>query len=238
MDTYQFGQFRRSQANSYTNGLQFFLDNYITKSEISDAIKFQNKVINLTGDNQLQATDETRTKIRSYFLRYRVYKKADSEQLIKLYLTNTNKTIDNTQKLNQVIVPSGDPAEFVTFELVITPNATYNQINFILERLANEILSTEQNPDGTYGRTMNIEIEYCEELINIIDTYLNTSIDNKGKLKQIGIQGPPGTIMSIDGEEIRIGRSGVYEINLGISISFLGVIVHNNDKYFILDYQY
>lgn len=238
MDTYQFGQFRRGQASKYTNELQYFLDDYITKSEMSDAIKFQDKAINLTGNNQLQSTDETRTKMHSYFLRYKVYKNADSEQLIKLHLTNTNKTTDNTQKLNQVVVPRGDATEFVTFELVITPNATYNQINFILERLADEYLSITPNPDGTFGRMMNIEIEYCEEIINIIDTYLNPSINNKGQLKQIGIQGPPGTIMSIDGEEIRIGRSGIYEINNGITISFLGVIVHNNDKYFILDYQY
>ena len=45
--------------------------------------------------------------------------------------------------------------------------------------------------------------------------------------------------MCIDGEQIRIGRSGLYEINNGVVISFLGFIVAEDDnKYFILDYQY
>ena len=45
--------------------------------------------------------------------------------------------------------------------------------------------------------------------------------------------------MSIDGEAVRVGRSGIYEINNGISVSFIGFIVEPDDnKYFILDYQY
>ena len=46
-------------------------------------------------------------------------------------------------------------------------------------------------------------------------------------------------LMCINGEEIRIGRTGIYEINYGISINTIGFIVEPNDgKNFILDYQY
>ena len=45
--------------------------------------------------------------------------------------------------------------------------------------------------------------------------------------------------MSIEGELIRVGRSGIYEINNGVSIKYIGFIVEPNDnKYFVLDYQY
>ena len=44
--------------------------------------------------------------------------------------------------------------------------------------------------------------------------------------------------MSINGEAIRIGRSGLYEINNGINTTFIGFIIEANEKYFILDYQY
>ena len=62
----------------------------------------------------------------------------------------------------------------------------------------------------------------------------NISIENKGTLKQIGVQGPPGLLMSINGEPIRIGRSGLYEINNGINTTFIGFIVEANEKYYIL----
>ena len=45
--------------------------------------------------------------------------------------------------------------------------------------------------------------------------------------------------MCINGEEIKVGRSGLYEILNGYKISFIGFIVEPDDnKYFILDYQY
>ena len=85
---------------------------------------------------------------------------------------------------------------------------------------------------------MNIEIESLKEIYNVIET-INSSIDNKGRLKQIGVQSAPGLMMSIEGELIRVGRSGIYEINNGISINYIGFIVEPNDnKYFVLDYQY
>lgn len=68
---------------------------------------------------------------------------------------------------------------------------------------------------------------------------MNPSIGNAGRLKQIGVQSAPGLPMCIDGEQVRVGRSGIYEINHGITIRFLGFIVQpNDDKYFLLDYQY
>ena len=45
--------------------------------------------------------------------------------------------------------------------------------------------------------------------------------------------------MCINGEEIRVGRSGLYEILNGYKVTFIGFIVEPNDnKHFMLDYQY
>ena len=45
--------------------------------------------------------------------------------------------------------------------------------------------------------------------------------------------------MCINGESIYIGRTGIYEINYGISISSIGFVVEPDDnKNFIMDYQY
>jgi len=75
-----------------------------------------------------------------------------------------------------------------------------------------------------YERVMNIEIKSFTRLIDVIATLKNT-YSNLAYLTKIGIQGPPSMLMCINGEEIRIGKSGIYEINNDIikitSISFV-----------------
>jgi len=75
-----------------------------------------------------------------------------------------------------------------------------------------------------YGRVMNIEIKSFTRLIDVITTLKNT-YSNLAYLTKIGIQGPPSMLMCINGEEIRIGKSGIYEINNDIikitSVSFV-----------------
>ena len=92
--------------------------------------------------------------------------------------------------------------------------------------------------DGSYGRIPVIEIEKFTEILNVIES-ISGSIDNKTALKQIGIQSRPGLLMSINGEGIKVGRSGIYEINNGVMISSIGFVLDKNDNtYFIMDYQY
>lgn len=154
-------------------------------------------------------------------------------------LVNTSKTADNTQILETIDVEAGYESDYSTFEIVIPPNGTYNQIKFKLERTLEDYNLVRDAEHNIYGRLVNIEVNYLSEIINVIDKYLNSSIGNTGRLKQIGVQSAPGLQMCIDGEQVRIGRSGIYEINHGITIRFLGFIVQPNDnKYFILDYQY
>ena len=87
------------------------------------------------------------------------------------------------------------------------------------------------------GRICKIEVIRLDEIYNVID-YLTTII-NKSALLQIGVQSAPGLLMCINGEEIRVGRSGLYEILNGYKVTFIGFIVEPNDnKHFMLDYQY
>ena len=83
--------------------------------------------------------------------------------------------------------------------------------------------------------TIPAAIEKLQEINNLI-TALNVS--STGKLKQIGVQSAPGFLMSIDGEPVRVGRTGMYEINYGVSISYLGFVINDDKTQFLLDYQY
>ena len=44
--------------------------------------------------------------------------------------------------------------------------------------------------------------------------------------------------MCINGEQIRIGKNGIYEINNTIQVTFLGFIPKSASEYFIVDYEY
>ena len=232
---YKFGQFRKSQLSSYLMPLEYTLNNLRVKSSLSEGVTFIDKGIDLSGNNILQALTNDK-KQRSYYIRFKIFKLA-TKQTITVRLVNTEKTEDNVQTIESIEIAAGNTNDYSIFELVLSPNDnhTYNQIYFELNR---ELIDYNiLKPDGTYGREMHILIDRLDEIYNVIN-FLQTSIENKGKLKQIGVQGPPGLLMSINGEAIRIGRSGLYEINNGINTSFIGFIIEADEKYFILDYQY
>ena len=231
--SYTFGQLRKSQINSFLTSLTYELNDVQKESDLSQTTIFVDKGIDLQTDNILHGTTDTGKK-RSYYLRFKIFKQ-ELPQLINVKLINTNKINNNTQKIKTIEIEAG--SGFTVFEMVVTPNDNYiyDRILFELER--GNIDYTIDNEDGTFGRKISMSVERLDEIYNVIN-YLNPFINNTGILKQIGVQGDPGLIMSIDGEEIRIGRSGLYEIRSGIEVTFIGFIIEDNEKYFVLDYQY
>ncbi len=229
---FQFGQFRRSQLDSFLTPLKYKLEKVKIKSTISTAVTFVDNVISLT--DALKPTEQDGIRAKNYYIRFRIYKKANPQTII-IKLINTNKQTDNIQNLRTIIVDAGRETEYNTYEIVIPPNNNYNQIKFELQRELEDY--NKKNSDGTYGRICKIEVIRLDEIYNVID-YLTTII-NKSALLQIGVQSAPGLLMCINGEEIRVGRSGLYEILNGYKVTFIGFIVEPNDnKHFMLDYQY
>lgn len=232
--SFQFGQFRRNQLSSFLTPLSYELTTITSKSTISSAITFVDNILVLSGNNIIKPTESDGVRTKNYYIRFKVYKKANP-QTIKIKLVNTNKTSDNIQVLKSIAVEGGRESDYSSYEIVISPNNTYNRILFELQRELEDYNTI--NEDGTYGRICNIYIDRLDEVYNVIN-YLNPLI-NKSSLLQIGVQSAPGLLMCINGEEIKVGRSGLYEILNGYKISFIGFIVEPDDnKYFILDYQY
>jgi len=91
---------------------------------------------------------------------------------------------------------------------------------------------------------MNITVKSFTRLINIIST-LKQTYSNMNHLTKIGIQGPPSLLMCINGEQIRIGATGIYEINRDdiriTSINFVpkeSKFFSDGLDYFIMDFEY
>lgn len=230
--SFQFGQFRRSQLDSFLTPLKYKLEKDKIKSTISTAVTFVDNVISLT--EALKPTEQDGIRAKNYYIKFRIYKKANPQTIITK-LINTDKQTDNVQNLRTIVVDAGRETEYNTYEIVIPPNNNYNQIKFELQRELEDY--NKKNSDGTYGRVCKVEIIRLDEIYNVIN-YLTTII-NKSALLQIGVQSAPGLLMCINGEEIRVGRSGLYEILNGYKVTFIGFVVEPNDnKYFMLDYQY
>ena len=231
--SYSIGQFRRTQLTSYSTNLSFEMSTQENESSITSSdIVFYDACIQLEGSNILNSQN-------SYYLKFKINMRGDSAQTFNIKLRNSESTEDNYQTIKSYNVAQG--TGYTIFELVISPNATYNQVIFELSRIVLDY--TTENEDGTYGRIISAEVLEFYSIYNVI-SYLSSNYSGLTRLTKIGIQGPPGLIMCINGEEIRIGKSGIYEINNGITIHNIGFIVKESDftqdglDYFIMDFQY
>lgn len=229
--SYNIGQLRRNQISSYSTPLSYRQG--LIKNENS-IIDFYDQCMYLTGANIVSS-------IYSYYLKFEVTQLPEVTQEFSIKLQSDEVTVDNIQNIRSFVVKQG--LETTTFELIFTPNSNYNQIVFELKRLALDFYI--DNGDGTSGRIMKIKILQFDRVINVISSYLAKNYPGMTSLKKIGIQGPPGLLFCIDGEEIRIGRSGIYELyNEDISISYMGFIIkdalftQNGEDFFIMDFKY
>lgn len=227
--SYNIAQFRRPQLNSYSIDLTMQLSRQNTSSE---DIIFYNACGNLSGNNIVNSQN-------CYYLRFGVYQREDSEQVFYLKLRKTEETEDNEQIIEEFKVNRGNGITY--FETIISPNATYNQILWELQRTALDYRMI--NADDTYGRVMTVTIDKYTRLIDVLNT-LKSTYPNLQYLTKIGIQGPPSLLMCINREQIRLGKSGIYEINNGINITSISFVPKNSTlssdglDYFIMDFEY
>lgn len=97
------------------------------------------------------------------------------------------------------------------------------------------ILNNKQNDDN--------ELQYKKidtdppTFYSINNLITKLKLEDEYKITNIGVQSRPDFKFVIDGEEIEVGRTGVYEMPYSdYKINFLGVINPNNN-YFIIDYK-
>ena len=229
---YHIGQFRRPQLDSYSTPLSMELNRQQAKGATSGDILFYNACGNLSGDNVMNSQN-------CYYLRFGVKQRSDSEQVFYLKIRNVSETEDNEQLIDEFKVARGTGT--VYFEAILSPNATYNQILWELQRTAFDYRML--NADGTYGRVMNVVDYTYTRLIDVLAT-LKSTHPGMEYLTKIGIQGPPSLLMCINREQIRIGKTGIYEINNGINITSISFVPKTSTlssdglDYFIMDFEY
>lgn len=221
--SFNLGQFRKIDSIDYTSRISYSLENLITMASYSTAVSFLDKQLVL--ENSLQYGE-------NYYCNFSIARQPDADQIITIYLVNSTSTID-TQELRSFTIERGPITDIINFDLIFSPiNSSFDRIYIKLQRNAQDYQYLQDN-GIYYGRELLININNLARIFNLLP-YLGLDVLNK-----IGVQSAPGLLMCINGEEIRVGRSGIYELILDIAVDFIGFIINeDNPQYFILDYQY
>lgn len=230
--SYNIGQFRCPQLNSYFTPLEMDFGYQETTNVTSNDITFYNICGNLSGENIVNNQN-------CYYLRFGIKQRNDSEQIFYLKLKNTSEIEDNEQLIEEYKVSQGTGT--VYFEVIISPNSTYDQILWELQRTAFDYKMI--NSSGLSGRIINITDCTFAKIIDVLTT-LKSTYPGLEHLVKVGIQGPPSLLMCINREQIRLGKAGIYEINNGINVVSMGFIPKSSSEssngleYFIMDFEY
>lgn len=209
---------------------------------------------------------------QNYYMKIKIQRK-NTQQNITLKLTNGDDTSTATQEIDSFIIYPGISASnavdsssaigiyqdqnidnsYAVIETVFSPNSAYSNLAIILDReLAdfgiNRNTSSEQENETIQDSLTNLDVRNLGRIVQIqsYQIYRFKNLLNNIQTQKIGIQGPTGMLMCINGEGIRIGPSGIYEIKNGYKVKFLGIVRHNSQSLtgsfgrdnFIVDYQY
>lgn len=169
-----------------------------------------------------------------------------------IYKKSTNEFIPASKMVKASLYASwrtNQSADLYSYiDLVFRPvEPGFRDLVFEMDRGAQDyglINGTTVNADGStsvvnYGRKVDISRIQDKWKICRVNN-LVPKITDGSPLERIGVWGHPGQIMAINGEQIKIGPSGYYELE-GLDVSSFGIVAEN-DQYkrdgFTLDYGY
>ena len=152
----------------------------------------------------------------------------DTYEGARIYYNNLYQ--EHQEKINQSTISISDiRSKWKVIELIFTPYVSSNILVFELRRV-----SYDHNHSGRI-----VKINQTDYDLASVNNILPVTTAEK-----IGIQSRPGSYLVINGEGMRVGKSGILEINSGISITTVGFAAPNgshssaNINDFILDYIY
>ena len=148
-------------------------------------------------------------------------KKLRDEQTFNLYLIDSKSASSTRKQFIKTISVEGTgdiaPDGWVDFEIVFNPlvTDTFNTLLFSLSRNISDY-------SGNGFRFPMIVYQEFSIIGNLITNVFSVPVNS---LLKIGVQSRPGLVMCINGEEIHVGRTGIYEVKNGVvKVSFFGVV--------------
>ena len=200
-------------------------------------------------------------------LNFQAYKDADQLDFTLTLINDDSTTTESLDsfslKTRTTRLDDLEP-EYTFFETVFTPTQDFTNLVFKVARRTYDAftpnMDDETLPGGRKWLTGDVTsqdgqdrttatgdiIKVRADATKIIYTgtecdfcLLHNIIPNGITWKKFGFQSRPGTLIVVNGEPIRVGRSGIYEINNGTKIkSFMIAAPGRNIDAFLLDYLY
>lgn len=234
--SFSIGQFRKDSLSgaSYIQPIT----NCSVTTVTTDWSSSESSDFNITFYDTALSLNQSLQQGHFYFLKVEIERQT-LRQRISINLKNDSAK----QTISSFLIPAGlnlqaSSNKIAVLETVIAPNQDYNIIVLQLQR---QIPDDFQNSD----RQVNIVSQGTgnNKTYNYVLGEFTNILTNIGcsSFTKMGIQGPPGLLMCINGEDIRIGPSGIYEIKNGYKITNMGIAIldsNNNSNNFIIDYQY
>lgn len=122
---------------------------------------------------------------------------------------------------------------YQTVELVFTPYVNSTRLVFQLRRVNYDYIAEQPR---VVDIVKGVRVENGKDMDRDVTTITNILPRTANK---IGIQSRPGSLVTVNKEPMRIGKSGTLEINNGIVINSVGMVAPSNEvNEFILDYTY
>lgn len=175
------------------------------------------------------------------------------------YVGMSDGTFKFTTKYNATIMSEIWNTERTTarkgLEIVFRPVvANFDTIKIQMSRITEDVLTQflYSRDDDTYGESSTLtsgntysgrviklpEVEYkLFQLNDLVPAATNSIKSDKKTLKRIGVWSRPGLPMAVNGEEVRVGSSGYYELD-AVDVSSLGIVAQGFQDNWTLDYEY
>lgn len=185
--------------------------------------------------------------------RYRILKDNEdgSKSTISTYYylgmnnENNEKYLKRTDKVNDILLPESwkesESDAISTYVVAFRPvESGFTKLLLKMTRIVEDynIERIDDNGNIEYGRKLDKSKMTGCKLYQVYDLITNGNIPcDRKPLTKIGVWGHPELMMIINGEEIKIGPSGYYELD-AISITSLGVVALSNKDMFSIDFQY
>lgn len=157
---------------------------------------------------------------------------------------NASGGYDEIDKFNDLLVYASwrqdvNPDQFGEFEICFRPQQQFDYILFEMQR---ETIDFSIQTEDVIGRVVDPSLVNEQGIVlRRVNSLVDAMLDNNPTsyaLDRIGVWGRSGLIIVINGEELRIGPSGFYELN-EFEIETLGIVATDNvNDQFTIDYTY
>ena len=210
---YVLGQYNKNKNVADDNIFMTLITDGEAKRRVNQGDSGVEGLTNIFSDECVQITNGL-DSTKNYYFHGKIKRMDSSDQTF--YIKLVNYADEGQERIEQYIktitVSKGEPNEWVDVEFIFSPLVSFDCILFELQRTVDDYRNEVRYPLIAY------------EELSTINNIISARILDGVKLIKAGIQSRPGLMMCINGEEIRISRTGIYELKNGImTVNFFSV---------------